>query len=218
MIQTVTDGVAFFGQKKEIHRGNRYRELVQQVARDSRAIAPLGTKCARDQWTNFLEHSYSKPKNNKKDDIAPTKTKTSTITSSTKCARSITHAKIQSSFLHAVSPEVLDSSTTSSAVELISSTIHLLRDEEKKKIDLNNSITDISETFLWRMIDSKMNLNPELLFHALERLTVESRSLGSVLNLVRLYSIARTFSFLYFFSLFVCNFSNMYLSRLIIGT
>ena len=93
----------------------------------------------------------------------------------------ITQAKIQSSFLRAVSPKVLDSSTTSSAVELISSTIRCLT--EKKVEDVVSS-KDISDTFLWRTIDSKMNLNPELLFHALERLTAESRSLGSVLNLV----------------------------------
>ena len=153
------------------------------------SIAHSGTKCARDQWTKFLaasSSSFSSSKDKNKDATSAVieNMKSTQKTSSTMHqidTLPITQAKIQSSFLRAVSPKVLDSSTTSSAVELISSTIRCLT--EKKVEDMVSS-KDISDTFLWRTIDSKMNLNPELLFHALERLTAESRSLGSVLNLV----------------------------------
>ena len=150
----------------------------------STSIAPLGTKCARDQWAKFLSSSSSSfsLKKNENASVVLDSTKTSSTNSpQIDEAMRITQTKIQSSFLSAVCPKVLDSSTTSSALELVSSTIRGLT--EAKGEDIVSS-SDISETFLWRTIDSKMNMNPELLFHALERLTSENRSLGSVLNLV----------------------------------
>ena len=90
----------------------------------------------------------------------------------------ITQAKIQSSFLCSV-PKSLGFKHN---VECCGIDFQYTCLTEKKVEDMVSS-KDISDTFLWRTIDSKMNLNPELLFHALERLTAESRSLGSVLNL-----------------------------------
>ena len=193
----------------ETQRGKKHRELVQHVAWNSISIAPLGTysrlyifncthsnnlhtgtKCARDQWTKFIaasSPSFSSSDDKKKDATSAVIENIKKSTQKTSSSMNqidtlpITQAKIQSSFLRAVCPKVLDSSTTSSAVELISSTIRGLMET---KVDDVVSSKDISDTFLWRTIDSKMNLNPELLFHALERLTAESRTLGSVLNLV----------------------------------